>query len=177
MDEPQTTRKISELQKMVGQLVEKERQRTLKEQIERRREATINLVSASYDKAAAYSNLVLAVGYAGFFTVWSNMNEFMSPVQSLVAAASVSVSLTLFVVWEIGQMLSNTRSMHLLRGALDAENKDFEARIDAAQLNADKAHVRVMRFYYPVFVATVLTGLVGPFVLLQVFFGQLLDRL
>jgi hypothetical protein len=42
---------------------------------EKRIEAATRITAALYDKAAAYTNLVIIAGYAAFFAVWGNIKD------------------------------------------------------------------------------------------------------
>lgn len=42
-------------------------------ELEKRIDNVVKIMAALYDKAAAYSNLIIIAGYAAFFAVWSNV--------------------------------------------------------------------------------------------------------
>jgi hypothetical protein len=57
------------------------------------------------DKAAAYTNLILIGGYAGIFTIWSNMKATLPLKASVLVAGSVMASLSAFIGFEIYKMI------------------------------------------------------------------------
>ena len=57
------------------------------------------------DKAAAYTNLILIGGYAGIFTIWSNMKATLPLNARVLVAGSVLASLAAFIGFEIYKMI------------------------------------------------------------------------
>jgi len=63
-----------------------------------------------FEAAAKYNGIVLGVGYAGFFGLWSIVGQqaSQSPRLHALAALLIAVSLSLFVLWEVYCMFLNT---------------------------------------------------------------------
>lgn len=57
-----------------------------------------------------YNNIVMTVGYAGFFGLWSLVKELQPewPSSFAMAALCMAISLMVFVLWEVGTMGART---------------------------------------------------------------------
>ena len=124
------------MQKIAQALAEKARHETH----EKRIEETTKLLSALYDRAAAYTNLIIVAGYAGFFAVWGSVKSDLSKSEMLASAFCLSFSLMVFVFWEILVMLYTSRTLGNLNKTLhSAENLCyFEIEIDTTTYDLTK---------------------------------------
>jgi hypothetical protein len=85
-------------------------------------ENTIKVSSAVYDKAAAYTNLIVVAGYASFFGLWSLTKPYLSPRWALIAALLMGLSMAVFVFFEIAKMIVATNvSVRASKALLDFE--------------------------------------------------------
>jgi hypothetical protein len=92
-------------------------------------EAQQKLVTVSYDKAAAYTTVIIFGGYAGVFGLWQLTKEYLSKSQALWAALLLLVSLLAFVLFEVGKMVLTTRTVFAKMRVLSSpENKASPAR-------------------------------------------------
>ena len=73
-------------------------------------DAQQKLVTVTYDKAAAYTTIIIFGGYAGFFALWQLTKDFLSKPQALWAALLILVSLIAFVLFEVVKMILVTRA-------------------------------------------------------------------
>lgn len=64
---------------------------------------------AYYEGVSRYSSVVLGIGYAGFFGLWSLLSEASHhfPKLHAVAALSMGISLMVFVLWEVFNMITS----------------------------------------------------------------------
>ena len=69
------------------------------------------LITVTYDKAAAYTTVIVFGGYAGFFAIWQLAKDHLSKGQTLWSALLVLVSLLAFVLFEVIKMVIVTRSL------------------------------------------------------------------
>ena len=60
----------------------------------------IKLLSALFDKATAYANLIIMAGYAGFFGLWSFTKDKLTPMQVFWSALFITISASVFVIFE-----------------------------------------------------------------------------
>lgn len=118
---------------------------------EKMTEALTKIVSATYDKAVAYTNVILVAGYASFFALWSATKPVLSEHLSIAAVLLMMLSVTIFVFFELFKMVQHgclfSRHQDLLtdRGARDDPRllqqrlKEFQD----AQRQEGLRHVRV----------------------------------
>ena len=109
-------------------------------------EAQIRLFGALFDKAAAYSNLILAVGYASVFAVWSAVREHLQPIDERLSGALLLVSLSAFVAYEIYKVLLVSLATRKRAKALSGSVEQLSSNVDAfvAKLEAmeiEHAHI------------------------------------
>ncbi|EJC6960356.1 hypothetical protein MX910_004386 [Vibrio vulnificus] len=73
-------------------------------------EAQIKILTASYDKMAAYTNLVVVAGYATFFGLWNLTKDILSPDQKLWSALLIAISASVFVIFEVTKNYFHSRN-------------------------------------------------------------------
>lgn len=155
--------------KNLEQIVKELSERALKEDQERQRAEVIKVLSALYDKAAAYTNIIMAVGYAGFFTVWSHMKVYMAALDMRVSALCMLTSVTVFVIWEVAKMILTAGSFHGIQNVLKAPPSEFRSRL-AAQEQAERVnYVRIMRWWPLVLFLSIVPALVATCILIVSF--------
>ena len=86
------------------------------------------LVVHTFNQAQAYTTVVIAGGYAGFFAIWAFTKDFLTKVTAFSAAALISVSLVSFVIWEVYCMIHRSRSIFGIVKALEKPS-DFSSLI------------------------------------------------
>jgi len=126
-----------------------------------------------YEKAAAYTKIILSLGYGGFFIAWSGTKQYLSPRALVASALCETVSLFIFIIFEIWQVsVANSLSIRFSR-----EVTKPGADVPAA-LNTHKAEVQ--QLYRPMFAAQPIifwacafTGLAGGGVLIYAFVARL----
>lgn len=70
------------------------------------------LLTAMHEKGAAYTNLVIAAGYAMFFGLWTIAKPFLSKAATQWAALLMLSSATVFVLFEIYKMYKTSEDLH-----------------------------------------------------------------
>jgi len=140
----------------------------------------IKLYGALYDKTIAYTNLLLAAGYAGVFGVWSFTRPYLTKRQSLSVASLVLASLTIFVFFEIWKGVvtgvATGRRAKAIFGDDDQEAPEAEVFIDRLrqfEVANTKDALRLSKIWPLAWGASVLLGLAGVMVLLAAFFNRL----
>lgn len=63
----------------------------------------IKFLASTFDKGAAYTNVILVAGYAAFFGLWSLVKDLGSPMSRWSILATLA-SVTLFVIFEFVKM-------------------------------------------------------------------------
>lgn len=139
----------------------------------------IKLQASLFDKAKTYSNVVLAVGYAGYFGVWSYTKPFLSRRQSIWTAILLLASLTTYVLFEVLVMFVTSRSMRYKANELfkidpaTTDPWDLPGRFAAFETEGNRALLRFAPMWSTVYVVAVGTGLGGVLVMLSGLFWQL----
>lgn len=75
------------------------------------REQQERLIAQSYDKAATYTTIIVFGGYAGAFALWQMTKEFLTKGQVYWIALLLLISLSAFVLFEVGKMALMTRTI------------------------------------------------------------------
>lgn len=131
------------------------------------RERRIQHAADVYGHASTYDNAIVLAGYAAFFGLWAGVADDVGPLSRLITASLMGLSLLCYIAWHLIQMLTRQR--------FEAERADtFTYEDDAPRFNAawediaaryDRAHLRHMRFWLPLFVPSVFLGFVAGLVL------------
>ena len=160
---------MKDFEKTVQGLVDKAQ----KNETDQRIDVMIKVASALYDKAVAYTNVIILAGYAALFTVWSTMKAKMSHAEMLVAAFCITFSLVFFVFWEVTKMIVNSKSLTGLLNVLKAPPQEFDQRLAELQKADQRLNIKLLRFWIVILVFTVVPGLIAAAVLLWSFGRQL----
>ncbi|MBA2658961.1 MAG: hypothetical protein H0U72_05295 [Nitrosospira sp.] len=131
-------------------------------------------MSVLYDKSATYVNIIMAVGYAGFFAVWSNMKVYMSTFDMRISALCMLTSIILFAMWEVTKMIITSHKLHGMQEVINASPAEFNAKLAAQQHGAAILHVQVMKWWPIVLFLTIVTALVATSILIYSFIINLL---
>jgi hypothetical protein len=161
---------MSDFQKLWQVIAEK----TRKEHQEQQIEAMIKVASALYDKDAAYTNLIIVAGYAGFFAVWSNMKDTLLYNEKLLSALCIIVSISVFIFLEVYVMISNSKSIHGLNNIINISPDKFPELLAKYQKEAQRLNVRTRRLWPAILIFTIVPGIIGGGVLMYSFIRQLL---
>lgn len=141
------------------QIVKHLSEKALKDEQDKKIETLIKVLSALYDKAAAYTNLIMVAGYAGFFAVWANMKGFMTPTEMRLSALSMIFSLLIFVLWEVTKMILTSRNLHRLLEVLNAPPTEFDARLKKQQRDERVFNIGFLRAWRIVLVCAIVPAL------------------
>ncbi len=142
----------------VIQYIAKQQQETLAAQIT---EVQTKLVTVSYDKAAAYTTVIVFGGYAGFFAIWQLAKDHLSKDQALWSALLILISLLTFVLFELTKMVLVSRTLIRKMAVLQAPEvrHDPQRLLQALQELEGKQQPSVRLFLrFWVFVLVVAVG-------------------
>ena len=98
------------MQKIVEHLAKEADKRSAEELIE----AQIKVMAAAYEKASAYTNLIIVAGYASFFGLWQITKGLMSEKQVLWSALLISISASVFVFFEVTKTFFQSKQLQEL---------------------------------------------------------------
>jgi hypothetical protein len=79
------------------------------------RKTVVEIQSELFDKASAYSNLIMVGGYAGTFTVWANTRSQLPAKANILIALLLGVSLAVFVCYQVYKMATHVRHFRRVR--------------------------------------------------------------
>jgi len=106
----------------------------------RAQQAIIEIGSAQFDRAAAYTNVIVVAGYVGAFSIWAFVAPHLSKHATAAIAILLGASLLAFIGYEVYKMVSVARQFApqaaLLRQSLPA--KKFLAELERLQLEEKK---------------------------------------
>jgi hypothetical protein len=132
-----------------------------------------NFQAAYVDKASAYTKLVLGLGYAGFFTAWSGTKQHLSPMALIGSALCMTVSLVLYLVYEISQAgVMSYLTAQFAKMPMRSEPEVAEA-LQTYKAKEQKLTKQFMFIWPTIFLTTAVTGLAGAGILIYAFVAGL----
>jgi len=88
------------IKKFIDDSQRKEQERIADEIVE----TQIKIFSALYEKASAYTQLIIVAGYASYFGIWALVKEYINSRSAIWSALLMSLSVTIFVFFEVAKM-------------------------------------------------------------------------
>jgi hypothetical protein len=142
-------------------------------------DAQVKLMTVLFDKATAYTNLIILGAYAGFFGLWQITKEYLSKQQALWSALLMLISLLFFVLFEVVKMIVIQRNITAKATALrKPETKQSPTALAKVFGEIDQTHERVnyhfMHYWIFTTVVTVGAGIAATAVLCYAFIVGLL---
>lgn len=134
------------------------------------------IISHSYDRAAAYTNLIILAGYAGMFTLWSFTKDYLNETIEIFIALMVGASLFIFCAWEVYKMIYSSRLIkkqaELVMEPLAP--KEFQQRSEAITLSVNRDNIKLHNQWLFVLTVTIILGFGGASILMGYFVIKLL---
>ena len=161
----------------VEEIVKNLAERAAREDHEKKIEALIKFQAAIFDKAAAYTNLVIVAGYAAFYAVWSKSEAYLPGTWFVLCALLVTFSALTFICFEVFKSLINQEVFKGLIEVVNAPQGKIDIKLDAQKIKEAKLTARIMRMWIVVFPITLFTGLSGAGLLLVGFGRNWLEQL
>ncbi|EGQ7800831.1 hypothetical protein P6A00_004601 [Vibrio parahaemolyticus] len=142
-------------------------------------EAQIKILTASYDKMAAYTNLVVVAGYATFFGLWNLTKDILSPDQKLWSALLIAISASVFVIFEVTKNYFHSRNIMKLNKIvtdpkITASAPKVLAAFDKHNQKLNKHMLAWGIWWHVSWVVSVVCGIAGAGVLMYAFIVGLL---
>jgi len=167
---------IQQLQREIQQF-KSERQRAGEDQEKKVVDGLVQVMSSSFDKAAAYTNLIIVAGYGAFFGLWTLTKNDLPPLPSTLAAILILISAATFVFFEVFRMAYTTIGLRDLYGLINPEGHSpvnvMLQRMNEFQTRSRKLNLSFHRLWELVLLVCVSTGVLAVLLL----FGALLYRL
>ena len=140
------------------------------------RQLLIDVTSVTFDKGAAYTNLVMAGGYAGAFALWTLAQSNLTATASAWTGLFLLLSLTSFVSFEIYKIVFHTRNTLGLAAHLKTGKPIPEQLADVQAYNSavtEKNVLVFMRVWVVVLAFSVGTALIAIMILVWNFVAVL----
>jgi hypothetical protein len=125
--------------------------------------------SRMFDRASAYTKLILGLGYGGFFAAWSGAKPNLRPLELMSSALLMLVSLLLFIGFEIYEAyFLSSRSIALAKG-ISSQHSDLGgaiAKLKTEEAAAIRTYIRVWKL---IFWPSTVFGVLGALILIEAF--------
>jgi hypothetical protein len=118
-------------------------------------------ISNLFKKASHYNRIIIAASYVAFFTVWSGVSNFVSPKIYAISAIFTSISLIVFVCWEIGLNLYFARHIRDEAVLFQSSGKEYLAKKEKQQKEVREKEIKASPYWYVVLLITIGFGLLG----------------
>ena len=106
------------------------------------------LAAESYKDAVTYTTVVVATGYAAFFTVWAFTRQYLTPSAEIWSALLMLVSVASFVFWEVYQVVRNAADFRTLARRMDASHSTLNVLVLQWSQQKVQRDVKAMRFWW-----------------------------
>jgi hypothetical protein len=156
------------MNEQIKQILEEVIQKKLQEQQDKEVETRIKILTASYDKAISYTNLIIFAGYAGVFTLWNFTREFLHEKVIILSAALIGVSLFVFCAWEVWKMIASSKMLHRQSEVLmkNISPEMFQVEIRRAEFENQKELLGLNRLWPSVLWVTIVLAFGGALLIL-----------
>lgn len=136
---------------------------------DRKLEDLLNYFEKLHERSLSYTNLVIGAGYAGYFALWSLARDYILPPLARISLFAMSVSLAIFVLFEIAKMMSISRSIMAVTRLGEARHSSSAEResIIASVLTAHAIEAqRFLRYWARTIGPCIIFGVVGALILM-----------
>lgn len=151
---------IAQLQKNVGDLLQKAQREQLQKQQDEKVELLIQLQASGFEKSTAYTNIILLGGYAGAFTLIQATKEFIPDRALIFSALLLAFSVVVFCGWEVAKMIyyawHNQKVIPLLNKQLSPE--EFFRQLRELQNAENQSLIRIGHWWRIVLILSVIPG-------------------
>ncbi len=129
-------------------------------------EMQTRILSASYDKAMAYTNLIIIAGYALFFGLWQVTRDYLARTPALWSAMLIAISAAIFALFEVTRMFLSSRQLLALNriistpeiaSSVERMSEEYERYIERSR----RIDIAAGRWWHITLAACVVTGIVG----------------
>jgi hypothetical protein len=156
---------------VISQLAKDAEKKRQEKEIADQEKARANLIEIQakvYDKATAYTNLIIAGGYAGSFALWAATRAQLTTKTNVAVALALTVSLASFILFEVYKMT--------LTAIIFLRNRKFlTAPLTPAEFNEqakanDRRNQKLMLVFMPVWVCVMFVSVGGALVAFALLF-------
>ncbi len=150
------------ISKILELLTQQQREKDAEELVE----TQIKVLSATFDKAIQYTNLVVVAGYGGFFGLWALTKQYLIATEARSAALWMLASGTMFVGFEIFKMVGT--GLMFMKWAkrfqdpkVKVDSKEIDKKLIEQRKEFDRWNTSLIRAWWIQMVGAVVTALIG----------------
>lgn len=154
-------------QQVLEELVQEVEQMKQDQIVEKQINAFIQLNEKLLSNATAYTNLIMVAGYAGFFAFWSTLSGKIPTWLFNACGLAITLSLTLFITWEIVKMFWSAKHMRATQAIL-AKRPQADV-ITEFERAFQEFNARTQKVWLVFLVPTVLSGMTAATLLIGYF--------
>lgn len=124
-------------------------------------DALLSFQTKAIETSAAYNQVIILVGYAAFFAVWSSSAEHLPAWVILASGGLVILSVIVFVAWSVLNMVTVNQSHIAMATALSKGFEGFYERVLEVEEATLRAKARLQRWWIPVVFCAAIPALIG----------------
>jgi hypothetical protein len=128
---------------------------------ERTVDGLLKIQKQEYEEGSKYTQLILGLGYAAFFTVWAGTRDQLTKGQLVSSAALMTFSLAAYILFEISQMITRTTRLRRFTDAVMAAPNRVGAELQQYNAWQARSYKKVMTFWTIVLYATIIPAVVA----------------
>ena len=136
------------------------------------RDTLAKIVLESFVGASKYANLVMAIGYAGFFAIWNGVRSAIYVHSVILSALFMGASLAIFVFFEIGkaqltfkQQMKFKESLEDLTKAMEEARfevvEEIRTKLETSQAEMEIRGVQRAQYYFNASIFLAVLGIIS----------------
>lgn len=125
---------------------------------ERVRHILIDIQTKVFDRAAAYSNLIMFGGYAGGFAIWNFTREILGNQAEVWVALLLTISLATFIFFEVFKMIFTSMGTFKQRAVLTKvlPPDQFLAKLQELE---QSQNMRIAKWVIPIWITSLVIAM------------------
>ena len=129
----------------------------------------LKIQKQEYEDGTKYTQLVLGLGYAAFFTIWSGTRDQLTKIQVVSSAGLMTISLVAYVVFEVQQMILRTTRLRRLTDAIAANPAAIGNALQQFNTWEISSYKKAIRFWSVILYPTIVPAVLAVMILLYGF--------
>lgn len=134
-------------------------------------------LSDRYKEAVNYTRIIIVIAYLGFFQVWSNSKDELSPRVVLLSSFFIGISLAAFVFFEVYKMHKEYREISKEADLLDKPAEEYTELKRAQQEKINDIKRGLIKYELHFFWITLIPGVLAVITLLIGVFSSLVNNI
>ncbi|MGN2670951.1 hypothetical protein [Aliivibrio fischeri] len=130
------------------------------------------IFSHAYGKASSYSNVIIAAGYVGFFTLWGSLKKDLPDWAVLLSGFLILLSVMIFIGFELFKMISSSIQMHRVSKRL--QNPSIGTLLEIQKIEQNNA-LKSAKIWVFTIIPTILFGFSAGMILLACFLIEFIE--